>query len=506
MHCFRRSRHTPRVLLAVCWILAFVGSFIGSMSVTLAAAHRNVVVIVADDLGTQLGCYGDTLARTPHLDALASHGTRFTRAYCTSASCSASRSVLMTGLYNHATGHFGHAHGYSHFSTYETVRSLPTMLAEAGYRTCLIGKYHLAPDYVYRFETQRQEGTQGGRNPVRMAANAKAWLSENDERPFFLYFCPTDPHRGGDPSGFANHPDKPNFYPGIQPVTCDPSQISVPKWLPDRPEVRRELAEFYISIARLDQGIGALMETLKATGHWDNTLIIFLSDNGPPFPGAKTTLYEPGCNLPLIVRDPRIPSPVRVSNKRVTWADITPTVLDYCRVEPKLAAAIVPRENTGRVATDGAPRFYKFHGRSFLESISQSVSTNDEEDEIFLSHTFHEITNYYPMRAVVWGNYKLIFNIAHPLPFPFASDLQESATWQGVLQRNNASEMYGQRPVRSYIHRPRFELFDLNADPDELQNLADDPSHKQTLEALQGRLRRWQQATADPWELKWNYE
>ena len=187
---FRSRRLSQCSRVAVCLILASAMT-----SIACAAPQRNVVVIVADDLGLQLGCYGDTVAKTPHLDQLAAEGARFQRAYCTTASCSASRSVLLSGLYNHATGHFGHAHGYSHFSTYETIRSLPVLLSDAGYRTCLVGKYHLAPDYVYKFETQRQEGTQGGRNTVRMAQNAKAWLEEQDERPFFLYLCPTDPHR-----------------------------------------------------------------------------------------------------------------------------------------------------------------------------------------------------------------------------------------------------------------------------------------------------------------------
>jgi N-sulfoglucosamine sulfohydrolase len=478
-----------------------------SMSVASAAAtQRNVVVIVADDLGFQTGCYGDTVAKTPNIDRLAAGGVRFTRAYCTTASCSASRSVLMSGLYNHATGHFGHAHGYSHFSTYETVRSLPVMLSEAGYRTCLVGKYHLAPDYVYKFETQRQEGTQGGRNTLRMAQNAREWLAEKDERPFFLYFCPTDPHRGPGPGGFANHPDQPKFYPGIEPTVYKPEDVPVPEWLSDRPEVRQELAEYYRAIARLDVGIGTLIDALKDTGYWDDTLVIFLSDNGPPFPGAKTTLYEPGAKLPLIVRDPRVKQQGRTTDVLVTWADITPTVLEYCGVEPKPAPVVRPGENLGHVQTNGPAKTYKFHGRSFLQRIEGDPPSTSGDEEIYLSHTFHEITNYYPMRVVRSGKYKLILNIAHPLPFPFASDLQESPTWQGVLQRGMESELYGRRTVRDYLHRPRLELFDLESDPHEVRNLADSPSHRETLKSLQTKLRAWQKNTEDPWELKWSYE
>jgi N-sulfoglucosamine sulfohydrolase len=484
-------------------LCALVFLLFGSM--TSAAPQRNVIVIVADDLGMQMGCYGDPVAKTPNLDRLAANGTRFQRAYCTTASCSASRSVLMTGLYNHATGHFGHAHGYSHFSTYETVRSLPVLLGEAGYRTCLVGKYHLAPEYVYKFETQRQEGTQGGRNTVRMAQNAKAWLAEQDDRPFFLYFCPTDPHRGAGPGGFSNRPDQPDFYPGIKPVTYRAEDVPVPEWLSDRPEVRQELAEYYQAIARLDVGIGVLLDAVKETGHWDDTLILFLSDNGPPFPGAKTTLYEPGARLPLIARDPRGASQGRTCDTPVTWADVTPTVLEYCSVVPKAAPPVRPAENVGRIPTAGAARPYVFHGRSFLSEI-QTPATDPNEREIYLSHTFHEITNYYPMRAIRRGKYKLILNLAHPLPFPFASDLQESPTWQGVLSRKSPTEMYGQRTVSAYLNRPRFELYDLAADPREIRNLADDPAHADTLKSLQRKLRQWQTATQDPWELKWTYE
>jgi N-sulfoglucosamine sulfohydrolase len=469
------------------------------------AAPRNVVVIVADDLGLQLGCYGDKSAKTPNLDRLSTDAIRFRRAYCTTASCSASRSVLMTGLYNHAMGHFGHAHGNSHFSTYESVRSLPVVLTESGYRTCLIGKYHLAPEYVYKFETERQEGTQGGRNTVRMAENARVWLTEKDDRPFFLYFCPTDPHRGAGLGGFANHPDRPDFYKGISPVTYRSDEVPVPSWLPDRPEVRGELSEYYQAIARLDAGMGILFDALKSSGHWDDTLILFLSDNGPPFPGAKTTLYEPGTNLPLIVRDPRVKEQGKTCDTLVTWADITPTVLDYCGVEMKPAPPVRPAENTGRLQTAGAAKPYTFHGKSFLNKL-ETPAADAVDEEIFLSHTFHEITNYYPMRAFRKGKYKLIFNVAHQLPYPFASDLYESATWQGVLERNTPSELYGRRTVRAYVQRPRFELYDLDADPDEVYDLASDPDYKQTLRSMQARLREWQTKTNDPWAHKWTYE
>jgi N-sulfoglucosamine sulfohydrolase len=453
--------------------------------------QKNVLVIVADDLGLQLGCYGDRQARTPNIDRLAGEGTRFTQAYCTTSSCSACRSVILTGRYNHATAHYGHEHGYNHFRTYEWMKSLPVGLSEAGYRTCSVGKYHVAPEAVYHFDHYYNQGIDG-HNPVALAAAARKFLEEKDERPFFLYFCPYDPHRAGGEGGFANEKQ----HPGVTPVKLDPDKMKVPAWLPDRPEVRREWAEFLEAINRLDQGVGALMKALADTGHADDTLVMLLSDNGPPFPGAKTTLYQPGINLPLIVRRPDRRSPV-VTDARVNFVDLVPTILEYAGVSPDKLAAVDP--SRPKKAKQRGPGL---QGRSFLGILDQQHPAG--WDEIYASHTFHEITTYYPMRAILSGRYKYIFNVAHQLPYPFASDLYASPTWQGVLKRGDT--MYGQRTVQAYIQRPRHELYDLQSDPGELKNLASDQQHSKTLEELQGKVRDWQQRTGDPWVSKWTYE
>ena len=466
-----------------------------------AEAPRNVVLIVVDDVGFQLGCYGDELARTPNIDRLASEGTRFTRASCTTASCSASRSVILTGLYNHATGHYGHSHGYNHFSTYESVPTLPVMLAEGGYRTCSIGKYHVAPEAIYHFDEYRNKGIQGSRNGVRMAENAEEWIREESDKPFFLYWCPTDAHRGGGADGFSNFNNKPDRYPEIERVTFEPSTMKVPAWLPDTPAARKEWAAFYQATNRLDQGIGALLDVLEETGHTDDTLVIFLSDNGPPFPGAKTTLYDPGMNLPLIVRDPHAEKRGVVTDARVNWADVTPTILDWCGVTPEPHVPLRSTVNDGEPET-GKTRPVEFHGRSFLSVLEQEHP--EGFDDTFASHTFHEITMYYPMRVFIEGDYKLIFNIAHQLPYPFASDLYASPTWQDVLKTDRL--YYGKRRTADYIHRPRFELYNLTEDPHEINNLADDPEHADQLKTMQARIKEWQKETGDPWILKWEYE
>ncbi len=438
------------------------------------ASKKNVVVIIGDDLGRTLGCYGDRNAKTPQIDALAASGTRFENAFCTTASCSPSRSVILSGLYNHANGQYGLAHATHHFQSHEWVRGLPVLLKDAGYRTCLIGKFHVLPESNYQFETKADQKTQGARNSAQMAENAAAFIKADDARPFFIYYASTDPHRAKE--GYANE----GKYPGVTPVQIDPAQIEVPPFLPDQPEVRKDLAEYYMSVARLDQGVGRMMQALKDTGHANDTLVIFMSDNGIPFPGAKTGQYEPGVKLPLICRLPS-QKPGLVSNAMVTWADITPTILHY---------------------TGAAGPKYPLHGESFLKGITDPAWSS--RDSVFLSHTFHEVTMYYPMRTLRTAKYKYILNLASGLPFPFASDLYDSPTWQGVLKRNDQS--YGNRDRAAFIQRPRVELYDLEQDPHELLNLAAKPEHAATVAKLNAQLKEHQQRTQDPWLLKQDRE
>jgi len=445
----------------------------------------NVVLIVSDDHGLEtLGCYGNPVIKTPNLDALAAEGVRFTNAFCTTASCSASRSVILSGMYNHANGQYGHQHSYHHFISFPNVKSLPVLLTEAGYRTGRIGKYHVAPDEVYKFDVALRGNS---RSPVEMADNCREFINGETDKPFFLYYCTSDPHRGG---GVANElPGKPDrfgnqrqgAYPGVDEVRYDPKDVVVPPFLPDLPECRAELAQYYQSVSRVDQGVGRLMQVLKQAGKYDNTVVMYISDNGVAFPGAKTTLYEPGMNLPCIVRDPRQRNKGIACDALVNFADLAPTMLDF--------AGALPGKNS-------------LQGRSFKSVLNQQHATG--WDETYASHTFHEITMYYPMRVVRQRRYKLIWNIAHGLDYPFASDLWASSTWQAAIKGGN--KYYGKRTVEAYLHRPKFELYDLENDPHEVDNLADDPHHQRVLTELKTRLKAFQKRTKDPWIVKWKYE
>jgi len=485
-------RYTRIVLLILIFILSIPALF---------GAAKNVVLVVADDHGRDAGCYGTPVIRTPHMDSLARDGTLFDYAFATTASCSASRSVILTGLYNHRTGQYGHQHDYHHFISFENLKSLPVLLRDEGYRTAIVGKYHVSPRSVYDFERFLPGST---RNPVKMAENCRSFIDEESDKPFFLYFCTSDPHRSGEvieesphkPNRFGNLPES---RPGIDRVVYDPGEIEVPPFLPDNPATREELAQYYQSVSRLDQGLGRLVAILKEEGVYDDTLIIYISDHGKAFAGAKTTVYEPGLRSPCIVRNPYLKKRGIVSRALINWADLTPTILDFAGVdppeyEPEIRIAAVRNQLEDH---------HGLHGRSFLSILDE----DDPQgwDETYASHTFHEIQMYYPMRVVRTRVYKLIWNIAYPLPFPFASDLWASSAWQSVF-RTGLDSMYGVRSVRAYIQRPEFELYKIDEDPWESANLAYDPRYRNVLDELKAKLVAFQRRTGDPWLLKWEYE
>ena len=488
-----------------------------SLLVTIArGADRNIVLFVTDDQGPDAGCYGNDVIQTPNLDQLAADGTLFRYAFCTTASCSASRSVILTGLHNHANGHYGHQHHFHKFSSYSNISSLPNYLRAAGYRTARCGKYHVAPEQVYQFD----EFIPGSsRSPVVMAENCQDFIAAESERPFFLYFCTSDPHRSGSeatelpyaPNRFGNPAPDGKTYPGITEVPVDPQDVIVPGFLPDTPTCRAEIAQYYQAVSRIDQGLGRLVKLLQTLEKWENTLFIYISDHGIAMPGAKTTLYEGGMHSPCVVRNPYNEKRGVATNAMISWVDITPTALDFARVlnsdknavKQEIVQRLTPPPRGVSVQHTRDTQRGAFHGRSFLPTLEGQDTPG--WNEVCASHTFHEIQMYYPMRVIRGPRFKLIWNIAHPLPFPFASDLWAAPTWQAQYQQGRDAQ-YGAMTVGTYIQRPKFELFDLKNDPYEGNNLAEDPRHARLLEDMTNRLRDFQVRTNDPWILKWEYE
>ena len=466
------------------------------------AQKPNFVLIVGDDHDlSALGCYGNPQVKTPNLDQLAREGLRFTRAYASTASCSPSRSTLLSGRHNHNTGQYGLAHATHHFRSHEELKTLPALLREAGYATARVGKYHVAPESAYPFDVALGEN---GSNPVDMANRSADFLETSRAKPFFLYFCPTDPHRAGTFPGLpfnANpHGNKPGGHEGVRETPYGMDSLRVPFFLPNAPETKAELAQYYQAVSRMDQGIGRLFQVLKEKGLWENTVVIYLSDNGMPVPGAKTTPYEPGVRLPLIVRNPFSAQKSKICDELVSWVDVAPTLLDWAGQAPLVLANAAMPTGGGEYGERGPTP--AFHGNSWKKLFENP--TQFKSDTLFLSHTFHEVTMYYPMRTVVTKRYKLIHNLAHGLPFPFAADLWSSATWQGFLKSGKTH--YGPRTRQAYEHRPEYELYDLQTDPQERRNLANDAALKPVFNALLASLKGFQEKTNDPWRVKWKHE
>lgn len=456
----------------------------------------NLVLIVADDHDrSALGCYGNQQVKTPNLDYLASEGMLFSRAYATTASCSPSRSVILSGRHNHNNGQYGLQQPPHHFHSYTGMKTLSTYLSQAGYKTARIGKYHLAPESSYPFDVVISAD---GANPVKMAEQSGSFFEQNKEQPFFLYFCTTDPHRTGVRADLPYRPNahgnRPEGHNGVSETLYGPDSLKVPYFVQDSPESRAELAQYYQSVSRVDYGVGKLIGLLRENGLWDNTVIIYISDNGMPIPGAKTTHYEPGVRLPLIVRNPFAKKKNETCNELVSWLDIAPTLLDF-------AGIAVPDLTTqaNGAADTGKPSPY-LHGRSWKTAFDGPGAFRS--DTVFLSHTFHGVFHYYPMRTVITPKFKLIWNIAYHLPFPFATDLWDSATWQAYLR--SGEDHFGTRPLSQYTQRPKYELYDLENDDQELNNLAESPSHQTMVAGMVTSLKSHLIKTGDPWIGKWD--
>ncbi|MGH9661259.1 MAG: sulfatase family protein [Bryobacteraceae bacterium] len=424
---------------------------------------RSVILLIGDDHSPLLGCYGNSVVRTPNLDRLARQGVRFENSFCTTASCSASRSVLLTGLHNHANGQFGHAHQPHNFHTHAHVHPIPRLVKARGGATGVIGTLHVNPAAIYPWDFNAEGGS---RDVAAMASEASKFFGQAAGKPFYLHVGYSDPHRAG--QGFGNERN----FPGVEKRKYSPRDVVVPAFLPDRPEVRAELAEYYESIDRMDQGIGMMLDALDKSGRSSDTLVIYLSDNGMPFPGAKGSFYDSGLRVPLIVSSPEMKRRGHTSQALVHWPDIAPTVLEWMGVP--------------------GPS-YPFHGRSLLPILDQENPTG--RDEFFFSHTFHEINNYYPFRGIHTRRHKYVRFLYPELGMPLPSDLFKSPTWQGIRARGD--QAMGKRRTSAVLHHAAEELYDLEKDPNETTNLIE--SAPAVAAGLRERVRQFRRETKDPW-------
>ena len=466
-----------------------------------AGDQRNVLVILADDGGFEMAAYGNDRCKTPHLDELAGRSVVFKQAFTSVSSCSPSRSALLSGLPQHENGMYGLYHSYHHFHSFDALQSLPLLLNKTGrFRTGIIGKKHVGPDYLYPFDFSQTEENWSvnkiGRNITLIRDFAREFISKAKDarKPFFLYVAFHDPHRCGHGAPqygvfcekFGDGTPGMGLIPDWTPVEYSPDDVIVPYFVQDTPAARTDLAAQYRTISRMDQGIGLLLQLLKEFDVEQNTLVVYTSDNGIPFPNGRTNLYDSGMGEPMMVSNPL--STARwgqESEALVSLTDIVPTLLDWFDL---------PRPNY----TIFGPNPAVLQGRSLLPVLEKEPVSG--WDTVYASHNLHEVTMYYPMRAIRNRNFKLIHNIAYKMPFMIDQDFYISPTFQDILNRTReGKDTRWFKTLQEYYYRSEWELYNLTADPQEQSNVAAVPAYAPVLSALQGQLREWQRATNDPW-------
>jgi N-sulfoglucosamine sulfohydrolase len=424
----------------------------------------NLLFITADNLGWHdLSCYGNGSLRTAHIDRLAREGTRFSRAFVVSSSCAPSRATFITGQYPHTHGVTGLTHLEPTTSLSPFHPTLPEALADAGYHTAIEGKWHVSPFlptswYGYQ---DRLSGLLPEAQRIRDTKKTVAFLEASRDHRFFLQVNYTSSHR--DPYGeYAMDPDFP----------VDPEQVVIPEYmaLPDWPAIREDLARYYSQNLRMDAMIGEVLGALDALDLAQRTLVMFVSDNGPHYPGMISTLYDRGTGTPLLVRWPgRVPAG-RTARELVSSLDLAPTLLEA-------AGLAVPDAVQGRslwplLSSDGRG--------------DGDGAASWDRDALFFEQGRHVLD--IACRAVRTDRWKYIHNYTD---VAFGLDQNAHDDWAHRL-----CELPGQRWKEP---RPEEELYDLARDPRELRNLAADPGHAQTLATLRERLDRHMAETDDPY-------
>ncbi len=455
--------------------IAKVTLVLSSGMMSHAADKHNILLITADDLGVQLSCYGDPVANTPNIDKLAAESVRFETAYVSQASCSPSRSTMFTGLYPHGNGHYGLANANVGFQVHQELYDdlLPNVLKRAGYRTGIIGKLHVNPEKQFQFDMRHGEGF-GSRQVKKQLQFARQFVSQSDDRPWFLMFNLFDPHvaRKRLPGGGRGPQFFPNQVEGLPKSVLTADDVPPWPWQQiNNPAQRTKIAGYYNCVHRIDAAIGMLTHLLRETDHWDNTLIIFIGDHGPPFARGKTSCYEAGLRIPFLARWPGVSEP-HASNRLVGTVDIFPTFLDAAGVKTQR----------------------RLHGSSLRPVLVDNESAN-WRTTLGAEFHYHGASPFFPRRAITDGRFKLIHNLR-------ASELSASSSVDGDRAPAMAQQLNADHPARQAMERlenpPEWELYDLKSDASEFVNLSSDPAMADVLRRLKQVLREWQEQTNDP--------
>jgi arylsulfatase A-like enzyme len=444
-----------RLLLSACALMS--GAAPAGAAEPAAPARPNVVIIVADDLAAnELGCYGGRNVPTPRIDGLARQGMRFTQVVSSMSMCVPLRTSLYTGLY---PVHNGVTR--NHAATRAGLRSVAHYLRDLGYRVGLTGKFHVGPPSVYPFEKVK------GFEPNCTAATAaytvdgiRAFMTRDAAQPFCLFVCSTLPHAPwtvGDSSRFP--PER---------------LVLAPHWADTR-ETREAFSKYCAEVEALDRQVGDVLQAIDDAGAAAGTLVAFSGEQGPQFPGGKWTCYDHGLRSAFLVRWTGRVAPGSTSDALLQYEDVTPTLIELA---------------------GGAPT-PDLDGRSFLGVLTGAAAAH--RDCAFAIHNNVPEGRPYPIRSVRTRRHKLILNLRSDADYheKHMMDIDREAYWFSWV-RDAKTDARAAAMLNRFVRRPAVELYDLEKDPWELENLAGRPGLADVQAGLEKRLREWMDRQGDP--------
>jgi arylsulfatase A-like enzyme len=427
------------------WMLAVCVMTAGALR---AADRPNILWLSAEDISPHLGCYGDANAITPHLDKLATEGTRYTHTFTTAGVCAPCRSGIITGMYQTTLGTH---HMRCKAVLPEHIKPFPMYLREAGYYCTNNSK----TDYQFRHpkETWDFSGRKGH------------WRNRKKGQPFFAVFNFTGCHE----SGIASEAKYKSVTAGLKPSQRqDAKKLTLPPYYPDTPIVREDWKRNYELITAMDAWAGDLIAQLKADGLYENTIIFFWSDHGVGLPRAKRWLYDSGTRVPLIVRMPKSAGlKAGVNNRLVSSIDFGPTVLNLAGLE-------IPKHMQGRSFIGGMPRKFVFGARDRM----------DERYDIIRSvrgPRYRYIRNYEPLKTY----------------YQYMNTPEKGATMREIRRVADAGKLPPAAKLFIASTKPTEELYDLETDPHEIHNLAGERKHADKLKELRAAHSDWVKRTGD---------
>ncbi|RYY20316.1 MAG: arylsulfatase A family protein [Chitinophagaceae bacterium] len=424
----------------------------------------NIVLFIADDLGVNdIEPYGNSIVRTPNLKKLAEKSVLFTKAFASSPTCTPSRSTIFTGLMPVRHG----AHG-NHSGVKAGTKSIVQYLQPLGYRVAIAGKYHIGPEDIFSFERVSKTNIpepgfekKPGLNYDLASEPIDEWLSQQQtDKPFMLVVADHSPHV---------------IWPEM--ATYDPGSIDVPVNHIDTRETRISRARYYTDVSKMDANMGRLLNSLNKNKLAENTVVIFIADQGPQWPFAKWSLYDDGVRVPLIISWPGRNNEPKRTNALVSLADILPTIAEIA----------------GGKAPDG------IDGESFLDLLNGKLT--EGRRFVYATHTGDKQINRSPARMVRSSQYKYILNLAPEIKYTTHMDLAKDHDggreyWSSWVNKS-FTDQHAASILWRYHNRPKEEFYDLIADPHELKNLAAESKYSSLLEQYRAEMVRWRKLQND---------